>query len=61
MVIVGQIAGVNQSTCDVEPVAAFHNFDLGKQNADKAWWYAFRPNLTGYLVPQEVSNAIGGG
>jgi hypothetical protein len=35
--------------------------DLGKNNADGAAWAAYRPNLTTYQVPSEITKTIGGG
>lgn len=46
---------------DVPTVYGQHGLDLGKNNPDGAAWAAYRPNLTTYQVPSEITKAIGGG
>jgi hypothetical protein len=46
---------------DVPAVYGQHGLDLGKNNEDGAAWAAYRPNLTTYRVPGEITKTIGGG
>ncbi len=47
-------------TCDAPEVWGTHSLDLGKQNPDNATWYNYRPNITSYVVPDEIVSTIGG-
>lgn len=46
---------------DVPRIYGQHGLDLGKNNAEGAAWAAYRPNLTTYQVPSEITKTIGGG
>ena len=46
--------------CDAPEVWGTHSLDLGKQNPDKAMWYNYRPNVTSYVVPDEIISKVGG-
>jgi hypothetical protein len=46
--------------CDSPEVWGTHSLDLGKQNPDNAMWYDYRPNITSYVVPEEIISEIGG-
>lgn len=48
-------------TCDAPVQWGTHNLDLGLQNAAKAPWQLFSPNLTSYVVPDPIINVVGGG
>ncbi|KAI5785799.1 hypothetical protein EDC01DRAFT_618073, partial [Geopyxis carbonaria] len=47
-------------TCDAEGVTGVHNAYLGKNSKEKGYWALFDPELTGYEVPTEVLDVIGG-
>lgn len=46
--------------CDVPAQWGTHNLDMGQQNADKATWQLFVPNLNSYAVPDPIINVVGG-
>ncbi|KAI0024864.1 hypothetical protein F4780DRAFT_775351 [Xylariomycetidae sp. FL0641] len=60
MIIIGGTFPLDDS-CDVPDQWGSHSLDLGKQNPDNAVWYLYRSNLAGYLVPDEITDVIGGG
>ncbi|KAL2105526.1 hypothetical protein VUR80DRAFT_8233 [Thermomyces stellatus] len=47
--------------CDTPEKWGVHNLDLGRQNPDGAVWMLFDPEKKGYVVPKDISDAIGGG
>ncbi|KAK4626972.1 Kelch repeat-containing protein [Fulvia fulva] len=46
--------------CDVPAIWGMHNLNLGSDNAQRAAWYQYLPNLTDYTVPPNLTVAIGG-
>ena len=46
--------------CDSPEVWGTHSLDLGKQNPGNAMWYDYRPNITSYVVPEEIISKVGG-
>ena len=46
--------------CDAPEQFGVHNADLGEQNAEKALWHIFDPNITTYAVPDAIVSAVGG-
>ena len=50
----------NSTQCDAPVVYGFHNLDLSRNNVDKSKWALFDYNKTGYTVPPELVDKIGG-
>ncbi|KAI1490646.1 hypothetical protein F5X96DRAFT_678949 [Biscogniauxia mediterranea] len=61
MIIIGGTFPLDDTTCDNPEQWGSHNLDLGKQNPQGAQWYLYQANVTSYVVPQEIIDAIGGG
>ncbi|KAI5928639.1 hypothetical protein F4810DRAFT_717191 [Camillea tinctor] len=61
MIVMGGTFPLDDTTCDVPQQWGSHNLDLGKQNPQGAQWYLYQPNVTSYVVPEEIIDAIGGG
>lgn len=59
MLVIGGTFPLTQA-CDAPEVWGTHSLDLGKQNPGNATWYNYRPNLTSYVVPEEIISAVGG-
>ncbi|KAM0342387.1 hypothetical protein ACHAPU_009574 [Fusarium lateritium] len=60
LVIGGTYLNATEDTCDVPTIQGAHNMNLGQQNADKAVWAQYQPNLTTYVVPTDIVTAVGG-
>lgn len=50
----------NSTECDVPTIQGQHNLDLGQSNRDNAKWFAYRSNVTEYLVPPQILQITGG-
>ncbi|KAI1502280.1 hypothetical protein F5X99DRAFT_417994 [Biscogniauxia marginata] len=61
MIIIGGSFPLDNTTCDAPEQWGSHNLDLGKQNQQGAQWYLYEANITSYIVPEEIIDAIGGG
>ncbi|OLN85773.1 Kelch repeat-containing protein-like protein 5 [Colletotrichum chlorophyti] len=59
MLIIGGQFPLSQD-CDAFEQWGTHNVDLGKQNRAKNIWYAYQPNKTTYVVPEEIIAVVGG-
>lgn len=61
MIIIGGVFPLDDTTCDTPEQFGSHNLDMGKQNPSDSPWYLYRQNLTSYVVPDNITAAIGGG
>ncbi|KAK8115069.1 Kelch repeat-containing protein [Apiospora kogelbergensis] len=52
---------LDPTTCDAEGQYGTHGLDMGEQNPGKSPWKVYRKNITSYVVPQLIIEAIGGG
>jgi hypothetical protein len=59
MIVIGGTFPTMDS-CDVPAQYGVHNVDMGEQNRDKQPWQLFVINLTHYVVPDRLIEAIGG-
>lgn len=46
--------------CDVSNQFGLHNLDMGRQNQEKANWNLYTSNITTYVLPDLVIQAVGG-
>ena len=51
----------DQTICDVPAGFGVHNLDMSAYNELTTMWYGYSKKDNGYLVPQAVVNAVGGG
>ncbi|KAK4237907.1 autophagy-related protein 3 [Achaetomium macrosporum] len=59
MIIIGGTFPTSER-CDVPEQYGVHNVDMGEQNRDKALWQIFATNITHYIVPDRLIQAVGG-
>ncbi|ETS85723.1 hypothetical protein PFICI_03748 [Pestalotiopsis fici W106-1] len=60
MIITGGEFPLDNTSCDAPTQFGAHGLDMGEQNADRSPWFLYRPNITSYVVPDVISNVIGG-
>lgn len=59
MLIIGGTFPLSDA-CDSQSSWGTHNLDMGKQNPGNAMWYDYQPNITSYVVPEEIISVVGG-
>jgi hypothetical protein len=66
MIIGGLQPNASKTDCDVPVIGGQHNMFLGQENMDymdagtASWWHAPYDNVTGYRVPDQIREVIGG-
>jgi len=66
MIIGGLQPNASKLDCDVPVIGGQHNMFLGQENMDymdagtASWWHAPFDNVTGYRVPDQIRQIIGG-
>lgn len=60
MIITGGEFPLDQTSCDAPTQFGAHGLDMGEQNPDRSPWFLYRPNITSYVVPDVITNVIGG-
>ncbi|KAK8874565.1 cell wall anchored protein [Apiospora arundinis] len=60
MLIMGGYFPLNATYCDTPDQYGTHGLDMGEQNPSKSPWFVYRKDITSYIVPQLILDAIGG-
>lgn len=66
MIISGLQPNASNIDCDVPLIGGQHNIFLGQENMEyltggsNSWWHAPMDNVTGYRVPDQIQQVVGG-